>query len=417
MLACAVLLAGLVAAGSASAQDETVLWRGTMTTAYLTGGGWGFQHFGNTKEGALTSSKFRFRGDTYRVEAIFSYSGKLWLDVRKLPVTCCPVDLSKLGAQWTLHIGDSRSVAMADAGFNDFQANHWPDAPGWGAGEMVDLKIVTTEEGLFPELSVEDGEVEESATSAIPFMVSVRPEPDWPVGVHYETEDGTATGGASCAGSSPPDYVSTEGRLFFGPNHDLTQTVEVEVCDDMVEDSRETFRLVLRSTQLHESLAELRAVGRIGPEGRGYGDEETAGATGTITNDETSVEVSIAADSAYVEEGADAAFTLRRTGDTEEALTVAVAVAGDGAALVAPAPSEVTFAAGSGQAALRVPTVDDAAVAGDGTVTATLQAGQAWLVAEGAGTASATVLDNDVAAVPSTAARVPKALKVLRSFK
>ena len=272
--------------------------------------------------------------------------------------------------------------------------------------EMVSFAdhIVTNETSTdFPILSMAGAEAEESGDpnnpeTTIVFTVSVDTEPDFPVGVHYETEDVDATGGASCSDSPIPDYISTEGRLTLGPGESRKQ-VEVTVCDDTVVDGGETFRLVLRSTQLHESIEEIEARGTI----REYDpDEETGSQTGTILNDESDIEVSIAADAAYVAEGADAAFTLRRTGDAEAALTVPVAVAEDGAALETPVPESVTFEAGSSQASLRVPTEDDGTEESDSTVTATLAAGDAWLVAAGGASASLTVLDNDTAPVTST---------------
>ena len=291
--------------------------------------------------------------------------------MKDVPESCCPDDLRIAGAQWTLHAGD-RSFAIKDAESQVLQGvsvgiYRWRNAPNWSAGQEVDLKIVTTEEDLpFPELSVQGGEVRESGngtTPTIPFTVSAVPAPAFPVGVHYETEDVTATGGDECSDSPPPDYISTDGRLTFGPD-EISNEVEVTVCDDSVEDPGETFRLVLRSTQLHEPIS---ALGKIGPNGKDYKDEdgedeETASATGTILNTESTTEVSIVAAAAYAEEGTDAAFTLRRTGDAEEALTVPMSVVEDGAVLGTPVPASVTFAAGSRQAALRVPTDDDGAI-------------------------------------------------------
>ena len=259
----------------------------------------------------------------------------------------------------------------------------------------------------FPELSVQDATVVESGDpndreTTMTFTVAVDLEPDFPVGVHYKTEDVDATGGASCSHSPIPDYISTEGRLTFGPGV-TSHNVEVTVCDDSVADSGETFRLVLKSTQLHESIEEIEVRGTI----REYGeDEETASGTGTITNDEPTTEVSIVAESAYAEEGTDVVFTLWRTGDAEEVLTVPVSVVEDGAVLGTPVPANVTFAAGSRQAALRVATDDDGADESDSTVTATLQAGFAWQVAAGAASAALTVLDNDAAPVTVAAADV-----------
>ena len=283
--------------------------------------------------------------------------------------------------------------------------NPLKDSTNAETASFTDLPVTNETSTDFPILSMAGAEAEESGDPNNPettmtFTVSVDTEPDFPVGVHYETEDVDATGGASCSDSPIPDYISTEGRLTLGPGESSKQ-VEVTICDDTVADGGETFRLVLRSTQLHESIEEIEARGTI----REYGeDEETGSQTGTILNDESDIEVSIAAGAAYVEEGTDAVFTLRRTGDAEEALTVPVSVVEDGAALGAPVPESATFAAGSSQASFRVATDDDDAVEADRTVTATLAAGDAWLVAEGAESASLTVLDNDAAAVTSTSA-------------
>ena len=288
------------------------------------------------------------------------------------------------------------------------ETNPLKDAESNETASFTDYAVANETSNDFPILSVEVEDVHESGdgtTSIMTFTVSVDTEPDFPVGVHYETEDVTATGGTSCSGSPPPDYISTEGRLTLGPG-ESSKEVEVTVCDDMVEDRGETLRLVLRSTQLHEPIS---ALGEIGPEGKNYKDEngedeETASGTGTILNDETTTEVSIAADAAYAEEGTEAVFTLRRTGDAEEALTVPVSVEETGAMLGAEAPENVEFAAGARETELRLPTDDDGANETDSTVTVTLQADPAWHLAEGAASAALTVLDNDAAPVTAVSA-------------
>ena len=273
---------------------------------------------------------------------------------------------------------------------------------------LADYAVTNETSHAFPELSVPDEEVHESGngmTGTMTFTVRADTEPEFPVGVHYETEDDTATGGASCTGTTPPDYVSTSGRLTLGPGAS-SQVVEVTICDDNVVDGGETFRLVLRSTQLHESIDEL---GEIGPEGKSYKnangeDAETASATGTILNSESDAVVSIAADTTYGEEGSDAVFTLRRAGDAEAELTVAVTVEETGAMLDGDAPESVTFAAESREVELRIATEDDGVEETDSKVTATVRAGATWHLAEEASSAELTVLDNDTAPVTSTSA-------------
>ena len=387
------------------------LWSAIMTTGQYNLGT-GYDAEGLTVAGALSNDEFVYDGTTYYVTSVSRlHDGRLW--VQLTDGSCCPPMLPPR----TGLIVDGEPFAFADAISYD-TILIWPNVRNWGVGKQVVVKIVSdiNSPEHFPELLVQNAEVAESGTpgttSTMTFHVVVDAAPDFPVGVHYETEDVTATGGASCAGSSPPDYISTEGRLTFGPGQ-TSKDVEVTVCDDTVMDSGETFRLVLRSTQLHEPIS---ALGSIGPGGRDYKiddcvenvdedcNEETAHVSGTITNDEATTEVSIAADAAYLEEGADAAFTLRRTGEAEEALTVTVSVtvAEDGAAPGTASAVDVTFAAGSGEASLRAPSDDDGAAEADRTVTATVQAGDAWQLAEGAASASVMVLDNDAAAVTST---------------
>ena len=472
VLACAVLLTGLLAAGSASAQ--TTIWKGTLTVEEFMSGDdtWlGYQVSTGPMdediiEGALSDDDFTTLTSATTTPPIILMKTDILIDTidhnkdrtffeLALVPGCCAMPVYGTD-DWVLQADtiDTNTGAITETitiAFKDLRVNDIgiflgipPNVPNWQDEDTVDLKIVRTRELPFPELSVRDAEVEESGNgmdTTMTFTVSVDSEPDWPVGVHYETEDVDATGGdptdkPSLKGNarskdpedivcddfrSKPDYISTKGRLYFGPEeliHEVrpeklspvvrldehSHEVVVTVCDDGMEDTRETFRLVLRSTQLHEPIS---ALGTIGPNGKDYRDEngeaeETASATGLILNTETTTEVSIVADAAYAEEGTDAVFTLRRAGEAEEALTVPVSVVEDGTVLGTPVPASVTFAAGVREAELRVPTDDDDADEPDGTVTATLQAGPAWQVAESAASATLTVLDNDAAPVTST---------------
>ena len=311
--------------------------------------------------------------------------------------------IGRVGIASSVRPGQTVTLSYTKPGTNPLK-----DAESNETESFTDYAVTNETSNDFPILSVQVEDVHESGdgtTSIMTFTVSVDTEPDFPVGVHYETEDVTATGGTSCSGSPLPDYISTEGRLTLGPG-ESSKEVEVTVCDDMVQDTGETLRLVLRSTQLHEPIS---ALGEIGPDGKGYKDEngedeETASNTGTILNDETTTEVSIVADAAYTEEGTEAVFTLRRAGDAEEALTVPVTVQETGAMLAAELPENAEFAAGARETELRLPTDDDGANETDSTVTATLQAGTAWHLAEGASSASLTVLDNDAAPVTAVSA-------------
>ena len=102
----------------------------------------------------------------------------------------------------------------------------------------------TTVTQTLPELTIADAQVTEDPNANIAFTVTLTPASSELVVVDYSTIAQTATGGAECSGSPPPDYISTEGELTFGAG-ETSKEVVVTVCDDTVEDSGETFLLDL----------------------------------------------------------------------------------------------------------------------------------------------------------------------------
>ena len=92
-----------------------------------------------------------------------------------------------------------------------------------------------------PRLSVKgDRGVEWSGGGWIDFTVSIDRDNREPFTVQYRTEDVTAVGGQ--------DYTAKSGTLSFGP-YQRSQEVRVHILDDDVEDSGETFKLVLHRPQ------------------------------------------------------------------------------------------------------------------------------------------------------------------------
>ena len=126
----------------------------------------------------------------------------------------------------------------------------------------------------------------------------------------------------------------------------------------------------------------------------------------TVPGPQTLSAVFIAPAATPVSEGTAAAFTLARTGATEAALTVAVAVSETGAAVSGTPPASVTFAAGSASAVLSVATEDDEAVEDASTVTATVSSGTGYTVDRTSGSAEAVVNDDDAAPAVATASPV-----------
>ncbi len=114
-------------------------------------------------------------------------------------------------------------------------------------------------------------------------------------------------------------------------------------------------------------------------------------------------EVSIAAVSSAVTEGAAAAFDVRLAEAAFEALTVTVSVTEGGAMLSGTPPASVAFSKGDTSVTLSVPTAGDLLVEADSAVTALVAAGTGYRVGP-ASAATVTVEDDDAAEFTVSAA-------------
>ena len=133
------------------------------------------------------------------------------------------------------------------------------------------------------------------------------------------------------------------------------------------------------------------------------GGPATAFADIRVTNETGPLPVvSIAASTSPVTEGTAASFILYRTGPAGAALTVAVSVAQSGSVLGGNLPSSATFQAGSAEARLAVPTVNDETEEADSRVTASIAAGEGYAV--DGGSAGVDVLDDDATPAPGAPA-------------
>ena len=210
--------------------------------------------------------------------------------------------------------------------------------------------------------------------------------------VQYATSDSTATAGS--------DYTATSGTLTFAVGDDA-KLIQVPITNDAVSDSGETFRMTLSNpsgvTRLHFAHGGVNTFAT------------TVNRVITILNDEPGDNpnsddvslVTITAESGSVAEGSDTVFKLTRTGNTDDALTVTLAVTETGAMLADSLPTSATFTAGKSETELRVATVGDEADEDDSTLTVTLASGEGYrLGTNSQSEASATVLDDDAAALP-----------------
>ena len=132
------------------------------------------------------------------------------------------------------------------------------------------------------------------------------------------------------------------------------------------------------------------------------GTEETLVSAATAEVAAALPRVSIAASSSPVTEGTAAAFTLIRTGDTTEALTVAVNASEAGAVLSGTPASSATFAAGNAETPLGLATENDAVDEADARVTVSVAAGTGYAVDAEASSAGVDVYNDDAAVAGET---------------
>ena len=123
-----------------------------------------------------------------------------------------------------------------------------------------------------------------------------------------------------------------------------------------------------------------------------------------VTLQDVEATVTVAADTATIEEGEAAVFTVTRADDLSGALTVAVAVGQRGTVLASggSGTKRVSFADGTRTATLSVATADDATPEPGGTVTAAVQTRTGYTVGT-PGRAEVTVLDNDASTLTLSA--------------
>ena len=226
----------------------------------------------------------------------------------------------------------------------------------------------------------------EGTDTHMEFPVAMTPPPLEPVTVDYATKDFSATAGS--------DYTATSGTLTFAAG-ETAKTIRVPITNDAVSDSGELLGMVFSNPTGAARMILL-----------GSGESQSVvEALGQILNDEPGADdlpvVTIASESASIAEGSDAVFTLTRTGETDEALTVGLGVAETGAMLSDSPPTSATFATGEAETELRVATVSDDADEDDSALTVTLTSGETYRLGTNNQMASSvTVLDDDAGTLP-----------------
>ena len=220
-------------------------------------------------------------------------------------------------------------------------------------------------------LSVADAEGTEGGPVNFTLTLS-RPVSTEMVTVTYMTAEGTA---------SSADFTAAAGTLTFAVN-DMSKTVPVQTTHDTVDESNETFTLMLSNPSADVTLA-------------------TTTATGTITDDDGAPSLSVAAASGP--EGGLVNFTVRLSPASGQAVTVAYATApgtatsspdGVGADFTA-AAGTLTFAAGETSRPVPVLITDDSVHDPNETFTLMLSNPLGATLTATDATATGTIIDDE----------------------
>ena len=197
------------------------------------------------------------------------------------------------------------------------------------------------------------------------------------VEVAYAITSGTATNGI--------DFTATAGVLTFATG-EMSKTVSVETIDDSVDEPNETFTLVLLNASADVTLA-------------------TAMATGTITDNDGSPSLSVAAASA--EEGSPVVFTVTLSPVSGQQVEVTYATAPGTATSgtdFTEARGTLTFAVGEMSKMVSVGTIDDSVDEPNETFTLTLSSPSGATLSPTDATATGTIIDDEASPSLSVAA-------------
>ena len=204
-------------------------------------------------------------------------------------------------------------------------------------GRSDQATVTITNNDTKPSITIAPASAVEGDTGSadMTFTVTLAKAVTEAVTVNYATSDGTATAGQ--------DYTAVSNGSVTIAANTTTAEFTVSVTGDETDEFDETFNVTISLP------SDVTAAAILG------GDSATV--TGTIIDDDL-VMVTIAANTATVEEGEDAVFTLTRSGDASEELLITFVYRGDGTQETLNA----TFEPGSSTSEVSRTTVDDALV-------------------------------------------------------
>ncbi len=243
-------------------------------------------------------------------------------------------------------------------------------------------------------VSVTPSSVLEDGATNLVYTFTRSGETDSALTVNFDVS-GDATLGSDYTPTGAASFSATVGTVTFAAGSS-TATITVDPTADTDVEPDETVILTIAA-------------------GAGYTIATPNTATGTIANDDTTVNVAVTPSSVLEDGTTNLVYTFTRSGVTDAALTVNFDVSGDatlgsdytptGADSFSVTVGTVTFAAGSATATITVDPTADAAVEADETVILTIAAGAGYTIAT-PNTATGTIANDDttvnVAVTPSS---------------
>ncbi len=265
---------------------------------------------------------------------------------------------------------------------------------GYNIGAQATASGAITNDDSDVTLSVSPASVSEDGTTNLVFTFTRTGYLGSTLGVDYNI-GGTATYNNDYAMTGGFTFNGLTGTVIFGAGSS-TASVTFDPSADTTVEIDETVQLSLRP-------------------GPGYNVATAGDVTGTITNDDTDVTLSVTPASTNEDGTGTLLYTFTRTGVTTGALTVNFSVGGSAAfgtdytqsnaATFTATTGTVTFAAGSNTAAITLTPTDDTTVENDETAILSLTSGTGYNVAS-PGAATGTILNDDtdvtVAVAPAT---------------
>ena len=291
-------------------------------------------------------------------------------------VSVDPKELAFTPADWSI----AQAVEVTGSQDSDSQADPPVDlvheASGGGYDGTTASVRVTVVEDDAATLAVSGGRTVEGA-GRIRFAVTLSAAASAEVTVEY------ATGAAGDTATAGVDYASAQGIVTFAAGSTATQTIDVTVYDDTIDEPDEQVTVTLRNAR-NALLA---------------GGRDTASAMGTIEDDDDPPRVRIR-DSSLTEGAAGGAMRFAVT--LERATNRTAMVRYKTADLTASAGADYTRASGTltfdpGELTrtIAVPVMDDALDEPDEELTVTLSAAMHAEIDAAGRTATGTIRDND----------------------